>query len=106
MKYTTEYLQEKVGKFWDSYLALLELKEADIGKNIDDVPIVREMDIDENYSLRVGRNAARWKLVEKSDTSEGVEISEVIHIDNIRRGLDLLNNYLMYSLYSQDKLYE
>ena len=91
MTFNKEYMQKKSNKFWDAYFKLLELKHEDIGKIITETPLVREIDIDEKYSLKVGRNAARWQLVYKRWDNVVVEVLE---IDDATRAFRLLHNYL------------
>ena len=91
MTFNIEYMKKKSDDFWNAYFLLLDLKYNDIGKPIDEVPIVREVDIDEDYLLRAGRNHIRWELVEKLTN---VVISEVAEIDIATRAFDLLHTYL------------
>ena len=91
MTFNKEYMQKKSNEFWDAYFKLLELKHEDIGKTITEVPLVREIDIDEDYSLKVGRNATRWSLVYKRWDDVVVEVLE---IDDATRAFRLLHNYL------------
>ena len=91
MTFNIEYMKKKSDDFWNAYFLLLDLKGNDIGKPIDEVPIVREVDIDEDYLLRAGRNHIRWELVEKLTN---VVISEVAEIDIATRAFDLLHTYL------------
>ena len=91
MTFNIEYMKKKSDDFWNAYFLLLDLKDNDIGKPIDEVPIVREVDIDEDYLLRAGRNHIRWKLVEKLTN---VVISEVAEIDIATRAFDLFHTYL------------
>lgn len=96
MTFNIEYMKKKSDDFWNAYFLLLELKNNDIGKPIDEVPIAREVDIDEDYLLRAGRNHIRWELVEK--LTNGV-ISEVAEIDIATRAFDLLHTYLDQIVY-------
>lgn len=91
MTFNKEYMQKKSNEFWDAYFKLLELKHEDIGKIITETPLVREIDIDEKYSLKVGRNATRWDLVYKRWDDIVVEVLEV---DDATRAFRLLHNYL------------
>ena len=91
MTFNKEYMQKKSNEFWDAYFKLLELKHEDIGKTITEVPFVREIDIDEDYSLKVGRNATRWLLVYKRWDNV---IVEVLEIDDATRAFRLLHVYL------------
>ena len=91
MTFNKEYMQKKSNEFWDAYFKLLELKHEDIGKTITEVPFVREIDIDEDYSLKVGRNATRWRLVYKRWDNV---IVEVLEIDDATRAFRLLHVYL------------
>lgn len=91
MTFNKEYMQKKSNEFWDAYFKLLELKHEDIGKTITEVPLVREIDIDEKYSLKVGRNATRWQLVYKRWDDVVVEVLE---IDDATRAFRLLHCYL------------
>lgn len=91
MTFNKEYMQKKSNEFWDAYFKLLELKHEDIGKTITEVPLVREIDIDDEYSFKVGRNATRWQLVYKIWDNVVVEVLE---IDDATRAFRLLYNYL------------
>ena len=91
MTFNKEYMQKKSNEFWDAYFKLLELKHEDNGKIITETPLVREIDIDEEYSLKVGRNATRWCLVYKRWNNVVVEVLE---IDDATRAFRLLHNYL------------
>ena len=91
MTFNKEYMQKKSNEFWDAYFKLLELKHEDIGKIITETPLVCEIDIDEEYSLKVGRNATRWQLVYKRWDNV---VEEVLEIDDATRAFRLLHNYL------------
>ena len=91
MTFNKEYMQKKSNEFWDAYFKLLELKHEDIGKAITEVPLVREIDIDDKYSLKVGRNVTRWILVYKRWDDVVVEVLE---IDDTTRAFRLLHSYL------------
>lgn len=91
MTFNKEYMQKKSNEFWDAYFKLLKLKHEDIGKILTEVPLVREIDIDEKYSLKVGRNATRWWLVYKRWDDVVVEVLE---IDDATRAFRLLHCYL------------
>lgn len=91
MTFNKKYMQKKSNEFWDAYFKLLELKHEDIGKTITEVPLVREIDIDEEYSLKAYRNATRWQLVYKRWDDVVVEVLE---IDDATRAFRLLHCYL------------
>lgn len=91
MTFNKKYIKEKSNQFWEAYFLMLELKEQDIGKFVAEVPLVREVDIDEDYLLRVGRNAARWALVDKQFETE---VAEELSIDDATRAFELLRDYL------------
>lgn len=91
MTFNIEFMKEKSNLFWDAYFHMLELTNQDFGKRLEETPLVREIDIDEDYSLRVGRNKARWKLVVKLTNAE---ICEVVEIDIATRAFELLHTYL------------
>lgn len=91
MGFDKEYLKAKTNQFYDAYFALVNADWEDHGKRLEDVPAMREMNIDDDYKL-ISYRGARYALY---FNPEDYEVYETYKIDIPERGFTLLYNYLM-----------
>ena len=69
-----EYVKEKTNKLIDAFFKLYEESSEDKGKHVEDCPKYRELDIDDEYKLRVKvKWGLHWEIIYKES---GAIISE------------------------------
>lgn len=68
-----EYVKEKTNKLIDAFFKLCEESSKDKGKHVEDCPKYRELDIDDEYKLRVKWVLHSWEIIYKES---GAIISE------------------------------
>lgn len=90
MTFNLNYMQEKTNEFWDAYFKLLEIRDECRRKKCDEVPLVTEVDINEEYSLIFGRTLTRWSLVYKPMKCSVKEVNE---LDDATRASKLIEAY-------------
>ena len=90
MKFDLSFMKEKTNQFWEAYFQALELLDSDRGKRIREVPVAREIPIDENYIFRIGRIRSAWDLT-YLPTGSTIVVNEM---DDCTRAMELLKTYI------------
>ena len=96
MKFNSEHMKDQTNLFWDAYFQALELLDNDRVKFVEEVPIVREIPITDNFIFRIGRNRSKWELIYSplDRSSEFICTWTVNQLNDANRAFELLSYFL------------